>query len=151
MHLREAEAHYHKGVAHSDAGELESALAAFRDATLANPCLSQAWSGLAMMLAKLGSPEESVACYTRALDIDPGNVEILLLKGNTLGQLHRHDEELVCYKEVLRLEPQNLDALFRVGLSLGMAGRAVEAGEVLREAQRRGHPKAEELIRFLAG
>ena len=54
----------------------------------------EALNNRANALLKAGRHEEALACYERALAIDPRHAEVLNNRGNALAELGRHREAL---------------------------------------------------------
>ena len=78
-------------------------------------------------LANLGRYAEALACYDRALEINPGDAVVWSGKGNTLGKFGRPDEALTCCERALEINPRYAHAWFNKGVMLGYSGRHAEA------------------------
>ncbi len=50
-----------------------------------------------LLVRKLGRPEDGVAAADRLLELDPGHVAALVVKGDGLKALRRFDESVACY------------------------------------------------------
>ncbi len=62
-----------------------------------------AWNNKGNTLARLGHFDEALACYERALEIDPDYRGAWVNKGYVLTKLGRYDEATSCADRVLRL------------------------------------------------
>ena len=62
------------------------------------------------MLKALGHLPDAVACYDKALAINPRDIMTWGNKGNALGALGRLDEARKCFERILMLDPNNAAA-----------------------------------------
>ncbi|GLI64556.1 hypothetical protein VaNZ11_007876 [Volvox africanus] len=76
---------------------------------------------------KAGNWEAAVACYSAALDLDPGLVAAANNRALALLRLGRHLEAERDCSKVLELEPGNVKALLRRATALSATGRTAEA------------------------
>jgi tetratricopeptide (TPR) repeat protein len=95
-----------------------------------------------------GNPAEALACFEKALEIDPKSAYTWYSKGVALGKLGRPDEELASYDRALEVNPSFPEAWFNKAITLGNARRFREALECFVKAQALGYPDAEQGIRF---
>ena len=117
-----------RAVAHFQAGRLDEAEAA---------CLQiqrerggrhfYAWHLLSVIAAHLGQHERSAEMATRALELDPRQVEVLCNRGAALRALCRFGEALADYSRALELAPRSADALNGRGVALAALNRHAEA------------------------
>ena len=77
--------------------------------------------------AGLGRPDPAIACFTRALEIEPDNAEIHLNLGILFGSLGRDENAIACFGKVIAIAPDNADAHNNLGILLGKKGRYEEA------------------------
>ena len=66
---------------------------------------------LAFSSSKLGEHEEAIKYCDNLLNIEQNAIEILILKGYSLGELNRHQEALECYNEAISIDPDDDIAL----------------------------------------
>lgn len=78
-------------------------------------------------LRKAGRSEEALACFDRALELEPSSTATLHNRGVALRSLGRFEEALASFDRVLASEPENHVVWFNRGLTLGRAGRFEEA------------------------
>jgi len=78
-------------------------------------------------LGKLGKPQEAIACYDRAIEIDPGDALAWNNKGITLAMLGKDQEAIACYDRALEINPEKVDAWNNKGIALGNLGKDQEA------------------------
>jgi len=78
-------------------------------------------------LDRIGKPNEALACYGRALELDPGNFGIWCLKGFAFNNLKEFEKAVECYDEVLKSNPEDVFAWYQKGISLENLGRYGDA------------------------
>ena len=61
------------------------------------------WSNKGMSLNNLGRHQDALACYDRAIEINPRYAEAWYNKGVELGNLGRYPEALACFERAHRL------------------------------------------------
>lgn len=61
----------------------------------------------ARQLIQMQNPGEAFNCVEKALQIDPTNIDVLILKGQLLGTFSRYEEALYVVELVLQFEPNN--------------------------------------------
>lgn len=91
---------------------------------------SKIWHEAAEIYNEAGMYEDAVACYDRALEINPIDDVAWFRKGFTLFFLDRRSEALECYDKALAINPENIDALENKGVHLSQLGREQEALEL---------------------
>lgn len=69
--MPDARALYKVGFAHFAKGELEPAVARYREALEQDPELAIAWNGLSMALAGLGHFDEAISAARRLVELEP--------------------------------------------------------------------------------
>lgn len=90
---------------------------------------SKIWLETAEIYNQAGMHEAAVACYDRALDINPNDDTALFRKGFTLFLLDKNPEALECYNKALAINPRNIDALENKGAQLLKLNKEQEAME----------------------
>lgn len=58
-------------------------------------------------LRALGLYDEAIACYDRALSLEPTDVSIIVNKANTLSDLDRFDEAMALYDSAIKIEAKS--------------------------------------------
>lgn len=88
------------------------------------------WLETAEIYNWAGMHEEAVACYDRAIEINPLDDTAWFRKGFTLFLLDKNPEALDCYDKALAINPKNIDALENKGAHLLKLGKEQEAMEL---------------------
>jgi Flp pilus assembly protein TadD len=112
----EAERRFREGLARTRAGELEGAVAAYREALTLEPSHIRARNNLAVLLDRAGDHEGAAGHLRRALELDPENSELLSNLGAALGSLGRFDEAEKELKRAARLDPTRTDVRANLGI-----------------------------------
>ena len=145
---RSGEAWLGKAGALKDLKRYEEALLCINRALEIKPHDAGVWTNKGLLLGeKLGKWREAIARYKRALKIDPHFEVAWLNIGNALCALGQYEEALKCYDQALELDPHDIKVLFNKGAALVNGFRRyLEALGFFEEAQRLGHPRAEQAI-----
>jgi len=69
--MSEARTHYKAGIEHFAAGQIDEAVASYRQALALNEKMAMAWNGLAMALAKAGDLDAALDAARRYAELDP--------------------------------------------------------------------------------
>ncbi len=85
------------------------------------------WSNKGASLGPLGRHQEAIACYDKALEIDPRHANAWANKGNCLHSIGRYQEAIACLNEALEINPRFAGAWSNKGNSLNSLGRHQEA------------------------
>jgi tetratricopeptide (TPR) repeat protein len=116
-------------------GQLDEAIAAYREAIRLKKDDALAHYNLGNALRERGQWDEAIACYREAIRLKKD----FALAHNNLGVALRHqgrlDEAIAAYREAIRLKKDYADAHCNLGLALCDKGRFAEA----LTARRRGH------------
>jgi len=78
-------------------------------------------------LRRLGKPQEAIACYNKALEINPKCAEAWNNKGVALGSLGKEQEAIACYDKAIEINPRDADAWNNKGDALRSLGKYQEA------------------------
>lgn len=84
-------------------------------------------NALGLAHSRLAQRDEALACYRRALRINPDFADAHYNLGNELNALGRKDEAVAAYERALKINPQDADALNNLGVVLAALGRGGEA------------------------
>src|SRR5207245_2545332 len=124
-----------------DLGRLEEAREALTNALVLNPTYDEAWVFRGNVSLELGDPEEARRCfeealraYDVALELEPGNGEVLRLRAKLLEELARDDEALPAY--ALAAKAGDAPAMAALARLLLRDRRPAEAGTVARDLAR---------------
>ncbi len=86
-------------------GKTEKAIAHLDEAlTLADPPRFKIYFHQAVARSKLNRPDEAVAWYKKAEDLDPGDSHLLFNMAVTYDRLERYEEALRCYARFLKTD-----------------------------------------------
>ncbi|HYA33723.1 MAG TPA: tetratricopeptide repeat protein, partial [Candidatus Bathyarchaeia archaeon] len=102
--------------------DLESPKSSDMSALSARECANKG-----VTLSRLGRYDEAIACYDKALELDPRLVSAWTGKGVSLYHLGHYEEAIACYDKALELDPRYTKAWGNKGVSLRHLGRSVEA------------------------
>ena len=76
------------------------------------------WSSLGDQQLYNGSIEEAARSYDKALELDPGNVNLWNRKGYAFGILGRYEDAVASFDQALAINSTNVEALNWKGLAL---------------------------------
>jgi tetratricopeptide (TPR) repeat protein len=93
-----------------------------------------AWAKQGITLAKADKCDEAVACFAKALEIDPRYGSAWHIMGSTFTFLGRHEEALACYNRTLDIDPLFAPAWDCKGQALNLLERYEEAEGCLSKA-----------------
>ena len=121
-----------KAVAHHQAGDLERAIAAYRQVLVVNPGDPDALHMLGVALGQTGRPADALPLIQAALQAYPNSAMVELNLGNTLKALRRQSEALACYRRAAELAPERIEmheALCQTAIALGENAEALASSE----------------------
>ena len=131
MTIQEA---YELAVRHHRVGQLEQALALYRQILAADPNHAETWSNLGTVLKKKGELGEAIEAFRRAVALRPSYAEAYNNLGNALKSAGQTEEAIAAYRQALALRPQFPQAWFNLGNVLKDAGRLDDAISAYRQA-----------------
>ena len=108
-------------------GDLPEAERICRDALASAPNDLPLNHQLALICARQGRADDALAALDRALAVQPGNFDLLILRGDTLLALNRPEEALTCFDRVMVFRQQTPQLLNSRGHALKAMGRDEEA------------------------
>ncbi len=115
------------GLALSQNGQDNAALAQYQEALKLNPHYAQASYNLANALLKAGQTDEAMAQFQNAFKLDPGNAKAHNNLGTALRKMGRTDEAIAQYREALGIDPTYTPAYYNLGNALYQKGQIAEA------------------------
>jgi tetratricopeptide (TPR) repeat protein len=135
-------------------GDLEQALAGFREATKRDSGLAVAAKGEAQVLGDLKRFQEAGAAYRRLLALDPADLDARLAAVRLHEALGRADVALEVARDGVRHDRGSGEAWLIMGMALEAQGRLREAALELRRAEslvrdREGRERVRRLIATL--
>jgi predicted O-linked N-acetylglucosamine transferase (SPINDLY family) len=86
--------------------------------TTSNPDFAPLWLIRAASHKELHQIEDALACYDKAIELNPKYIEALINSGAILRDLHRHKESLERFRRVLDIDPNYESALGNYGILL---------------------------------
>jgi tetratricopeptide (TPR) repeat protein len=110
-----------------DAGRLEEAAEAYREALLLEDRRPETYFNLGNVLYSLGRREEAAGRFRDAVALDGEYVEAWNNLGNALSDIGRADEAIEAFRRALAVEPTYPDAHFNLAEVLHGIGREDEA------------------------
>ena len=106
----EAEARYEEG-------DLEGALALFRQALERDPDLPAALYGIGVIQYSWERPSAALEPLERAVALVPESADYRMLYGDTLQRLGRYDDAIREYETALKLSPSQTRAYYAIGIA----------------------------------
>ncbi|HEX2067353.1 MAG TPA: tetratricopeptide repeat-containing serine protease family protein [Nitrososphaeraceae archaeon] len=94
----------------------------------------RAWYNKGLALENLGKHQEAIACYDKALEIDPNAAPVCNNKGNALANMRQYGEAIACYDKALEIDPNYVDAWYNKGIALANLRKYEEAIKQFDEA-----------------
>ncbi|MCE0499421.1 MAG: tetratricopeptide repeat protein [Methylacidiphilales bacterium] len=120
-------AHNSLGVALSEKGRVDEAMAQFQRALEINPNFADAYNNLGNALLQTGQVDDAMAEYQKALVIDPNNINAHNNLGWALLQKGQVDEAIAECQKALEINPDFADAHGNLGIAFSLKGRADDA------------------------
>jgi tetratricopeptide (TPR) repeat protein len=118
---------YNVGVALSDLGSKEEAIAAYRQAIALDPKLAYPHNGLGNLYGTLGRSEEAIAAYRQAIALDPKYAAPHNGLGNVYDDLGQSEEATAAYHQAIALDPKYAAPHHGLGDVYHALGRSEEA------------------------
>lgn len=109
---------------------------------------AEAWFYKGEELDLQGRSADALACFEKALEINPRSAYTWYSKGVALGKLGRPEEEVASYDQALAINASFPEAWFNKGVTLGTALRFRQALDCFEKAQELGYPSAEQGISY---
>ncbi|MFH1145307.1 MAG: tetratricopeptide repeat protein, partial [Candidatus Eisenbacteria bacterium] len=122
-----AEVQTNLGVALSESGRGEEAIAHFRRALEIDPRHVGAYNNLGCLLAERGVVDEAIEHFRHAVQIHPGHAEAHFNLGNAWLQKARVDEAVAAYRRAIAIRPMYARAHHRLAQALLLLGETEEA------------------------
>ena len=125
------------GIALSDRGDLDGAIAAFKESVRLDPKFAFGHTNLGNDLRANGDPEGAITAYKDAIQADPEYAYAHYRLGSILWDVKRdNDGAIASFKEAIRLEPDYANPHTGLGVALLGKGDPVAAVASFKEALR---------------
>jgi tetratricopeptide (TPR) repeat protein len=118
---------YYIGYAHGRLGEIDSEIHYYEAAVVAGYRTVELFINLGEAYLGRGQPQEAVAAYRRALDLDSGSPDAHFGIGRALLEQHRYDEGVAYLERAVTLAPGVPEFREYLGLFYERAGRLEDA------------------------
>ncbi len=106
-------------------------------AASADPTDAEKWIHLGNLYFDAGQAEKSVMAYTKALEINPNNANVLTDRGTMYRELKKFDLALQSYRQANKADPRHENSLFNAGVVLYFdLNRKAEAKETWQQLVR---------------
>lgn len=115
---RSSDAFVNLGLALSDGGKFDAAIAAERRGTALSPADAYAWNNLGLALIGAGEPVRALDAFDKAVSFDAELAEAHGNRANVLTLFGRVDDGLTAYRISLCLDPRLVPSLFGLGSAL---------------------------------
>lgn len=123
------------GIAHLKAGDMASALTAFRTAATEEPRNADIRMQIGYLLWQQGNLDAALESYQQAARLQPDSV----IAHDAIADLYFEQQEvlmtIVAHREVLELAPDHAPSYYHLGVALEARGRRAEAIEALQRAK----------------
>lgn len=139
-----AQYHFKAGNEAMRRGDLERAVAEYREAVEGDPEYALGRYNLGLALVRSGRPEEAVEAFEAALELDPEYRDAHFNLAMALADLGRPEEAVDHFERTYRIDPQDRAAHLEWAVALGRSGRHAEAIRELEAvlAERPGEARA---------
>jgi Flp pilus assembly protein TadD len=138
-------AHGNLGNALLNDGEIDGAIAQFREAVRIDPRYQDAHYNLGLAMIRLGRRDEAIAELTRAIEINPNAPNARNNLGGVYAEMGRLGEALEQTRIAVALDPTSRIARFNMANVLAQSGRDPEAIEIY-DALAREDPRDPETL-----
>lgn len=124
----------------------EEALSSYDDILTRKPKDIISWTDRGSVLLKLNRPQEALASYQKAIDIDFNFYEALMGKGNTLVLLGENNylDALIAYNQASKIRPKDYQVWYNRGMLLSQhlkrQGEAIESFDKAIQLRDNFHP-----------
>lgn len=103
------------------AQNLEKARELYRQICEKDRCDAKAWAMLGMIYGRLNELSDAEASLSRALEIDPENLDALTNLGLVFHRKGLPEQSMDCYRKALARHPDHADTLFGLGNAYALA------------------------------
>jgi cytochrome c-type biogenesis protein CcmH/NrfG len=97
-------------------GQLQNQIQLLQDTVKKNPRDNRAWIQLGNMLMDSARFPEAIDAYQKALELDPGNVDVRVDMGTCYRNAGQPQKAVEAYKKALAINPNHLNAYRNLGV-----------------------------------
>jgi tetratricopeptide (TPR) repeat protein len=117
------------GLILGQAGELEKGLAELQKVT-SSPGYKDAagWTNLGWIHRNMNKPQESIAAYQKALELDPKQEQAALGLGWAYSYTKDYDKAIAAYNKAIQIDPKEAGPDANLGIAWGYFFKAVKSG-----------------------
>ena len=133
-----------RGVMHDEAGRAQQALECYLEAVRHHPESADAWAALGMVQLHLLGAEAATPSLQRALQIDPGRLDVMEKFGDVLQEQRRFEDASLVFERLLQRQPDRPLTAGRL-MHAKMLGADWTALDRLQQRHRIGHRRPVEL------
>ncbi len=126
-------AHYNLGLALKQQGNLDDAIAAYREAIRLAPS-DNAFNNLGNALSDQGKFDEAIAAYKEALRLQPDKAFAHNNLGNVFSEQQKFAEAIPYFREAIRLKPDYFTAYFNLSIASHQLGDSASTIRMFEEA-----------------
>jgi Flp pilus assembly protein TadD len=141
---------YEKGIEHSQKGNREAAIEAFKQAIAEHPSFTMAFNELGVQYLKSDRVEEADQAFQNALKIDPNSFAALTNRGIANVIMKRYGEAVPFLRRALKQDDQSAVGHYFLGQALANLGLFDEAEKELVASLKLGKEQMKEAHRILA-
>ena len=124
------------GGAYARQGNLSLAIESYRQAIARGPLQQDSYLDLATLGMEHQSPEVALSVLDRGLNVNPGAVRLLVMRGTVYAQVGKNDLAQHDFEQADRLQPNGTYGALGMGLLLREDGNLEEAQAVLEKKMR---------------
>jgi tetratricopeptide (TPR) repeat protein len=128
------ELRHNAGVVRLESGDIEGAIASFREATRLNPEAAPAWDRLGSAYSIIGELDAAIEAGQRAVELDPKAGQAWNNLGVSYGLRGNADEALAATRRAVGLDPDHAEAHNNLGILLFDRGGLDSAAASFRKA-----------------
>ncbi len=130
----DAESWYLHAAVNQHLGNLDAAVASYRQVLALQPQHADALYYLGNALRDRGHPADAAQCYRQVIAVKPDHLEAHCNLGSVLEQEKDYASAAECYRTALRLDPMRAELHYNLGNALQELGQLDEAAQCYRRA-----------------
>jgi len=128
------------GLILGQAGQLEAGLAELQKVT-SSPGYKDAagWTNLGWIYRNLNRPQDSIAAYQKALELDPKQEQAALGLGWAYSYMKDYDKAIEAYNKAMQIDPKDAGPDANVGIAWGFFFKAIKSASKEDAAQAKAY------------